>query len=193
MSVGGGLEHAIEAPEWPSPHPAVFPRACCRGYEEDASRTSSMRLQPIECATTNDPAWIIRKRWQSFPHNRGGQGRGFMPDKPGAGTPAMVYSSDTTCLILSSPRPGSHGLRPYLCRRRPILRCVFTGSPFDDWLLYSTSSPVAADFTRAGQPGLSSMGPGMSRHVVQEGVLKYFPASRRYHSVYLSGRHRNSA
>ncbi len=91
---------------------------------------------------------------------------------------ALIYSSDTTVLdsIITT-----HGLswggfdRIFAVTTN---HSVWFHRPvrFDDWVLYSTSSPVAADsrglstghyFDAAGQPIAS---------VVQEGIVKYFPA-----------------
>ena len=89
----------------------------------------------------------------------------------------MLYCSDTTVLdsIITT-----HGLSWGFDR---IFAATVNHSVwfhrqvnFDDWVLYSTSSPVAADsrglgtgyfFDRTGRPVAT---------VVQEGLVKYFPA-----------------
>ncbi|MGH3530652.1 MAG: acyl-CoA thioesterase II, partial [Mycobacterium sp.] len=105
---------------------------------------------------------------------------GAMPDDPALHTATMLYCSDTTVLdsVITT-----HGLSWGFDR---IFAATVNHSvwfhrqvSFDDWVLYSTSSPVAADsrglgtgyfFDRAGRPVAT---------VVQEGVVKYFPSSRR--------------
>ena len=84
-----------------------------------------------------------------------------MPDDPVLHTAAMVYSSDTTVLdsIITT-----HGLSWGYDRifAATVNHSVWFHRPvhFDDWVLYSTSSPVAADsrglgtghfFDRSGQ------------------------------------------
>ena len=103
-----------------------------------------------------------------------------MPDDPALHTATMLYCSDTTVLdsIITT-----HGLSWGFDR---IFAATVNHSvwfhrqvSFDDWVLYSTSSPVATDsrglgtgyfFDRSGRPVAT---------VVQEGVVKYFPGSRR--------------
>ncbi|CPC74115.1 Putative acyl-CoA thioesterase II TesB1 [Mycobacterium tuberculosis] len=48
---------------------------------------------------------------------------------------------------------------------------------FDDWVLYSTSSPVAADSRGLGSGHFFDRSGKLIATVVQEGVLKYFPAT----------------
>ena len=69
-----------------------------------------------------------------------------MPDDPVLHTAALVYSSDTTVLdsIITT-----HGLSWGFDRifAATVNHSVWFHRPvrFDDWVLYSTSSPVAAD------------------------------------------------
>ncbi len=102
--------------------------------------------------------------------------QGVMPDDPVLHAAALVYSSDTTVLdsIITT-----HGLSWGHDRIFAVSanHSVWFHRPvrFDDWVLYSTTSPVAADsrglgtghfFDRSGQPLAT---------VVQEGIIKYFP------------------
>ncbi|WP_120312395.1 acyl-CoA thioesterase II [Mycobacterium mantenii] len=180
MAGGRGLEHGIAPPEVAEPHSQPTIGELLRGYEETVPHFVKA-LQPIEWRYTNDPAWVMRTKGDRLPHNRVWvKALGEVPDDPILHTATMVYSSDTTVLdsVITT-----HGLSWGFDR-------IFAASAnhsiwfhrqvnFNDWVLYSTSSPVAADsrglgtghfFDRSGQPLAT---------VVQEGVLKYFPSSGR--------------
>ncbi|OBJ35091.1 acyl-CoA thioesterase II [Mycobacterium colombiense] len=180
MAGGRGLEHGIEPPAVAEPHTQPTIGELLRGYEETVPHFVNA-LQPIEWRYTNDPAWVMRTKGNRLPHNRVWvKALGEVPDDPVLHTATMVYSSDTTVLdsVITT-----HGLSWGFDR-------IFAASAnhsiwfhrqvnFNDWVLYSTSSPVAADsrglgtghfFDRSGQPLAT---------VVQEGVLKYFPSSGR--------------
>jgi acyl-CoA thioesterase-2 len=180
MAGGRGLEHGIEPPQVAEPHTQPTIGDLLRGYEETVPHFVNA-LQPIEWRYTNDPAWVMRTKGDRLPHNRVWvKALGEVPEDPVLHTATMVYSSDTTVLdsVITT-----HGLSWGFDR-------IFAASAnhsiwfhrqvnFNDWVLYSTSSPVAADsrglgtghfFDRSGQPLAT---------VVQEGVLKYFPSSRR--------------
>jgi acyl-CoA thioesterase-2 len=180
MAGGRGLEHGIEAPEVAEPHTQPTIGELLRGYEQTVPHFVNA-LQPIEWRYTNDPAWVMRTKGDQLPHNRVWmKALGDLPDDPLLHTATMVYSSDTTVLdsVITT-----HGLSWGFDR-------IFAASAnhsigfhrqvnFNDWVLYATSSPVAADsrglgtghfFDRSGQPLAT---------VVQEGVLKYFPSSGR--------------
>jgi acyl-CoA thioesterase-2 len=105
---------------------------------------------------------------------------GVVPDDPVLHTATMVYSSDTTVLdsVITT-----HGLSWGFDR-------IFAASAnhsvwfhrqvnFNDWLLYSTSSPVAADSRGLGTGHFFDGAGQLVTTVVQEGVLKYFPPSGR--------------
>ncbi|WP_142279222.1 acyl-CoA thioesterase II [Mycobacterium arosiense] len=180
MAGGRGLEHGIEAPQVAEPHTQPTIGELLRGYEKTVPHFVNA-LQPIEWRYTNDPAWVMRTKGERLGHNRVWvKALGEIPDDPVLHTATMVYSSDTTVLdsVITT-----HGLSWGFDR-------IFAASAnhsiwfhrqvnFNDWVLYSTSSPVAADsrglgsghfFDRSGLPLAT---------VVQEGVLKYFPSSRR--------------
>jgi acyl-CoA thioesterase-2 len=180
MAGGRGLEHGIDPPQVAEPHTQPSISELLRGYEETVPHFVNA-LQPIEWRYTNDPSWVMRTKGDRLPHNRVWvKALGEVPDDPVLHTATMVYSSDTTVLdsVITT-----HGLSWGFDR-------IFAASAnhsiwfhrqvnFNDWVLYSTSSPVAADsrglgaghfFDRSGQPLAT---------VVQEGVLKYFPTSRR--------------
>jgi acyl-CoA thioesterase-2 len=91
-----------------------------------------------------------------------------------------VYSSDTTVLdsIITT-----HGLSWGYDRifAATTNHSVWWHRPvnFGDWLLYSTSSPVAADSRGLGTGHFFDRSGRLVATVVQEGIVKYFPHSRR--------------
>ena len=180
MAGGRGLEHGIDPPQVAEPHTQPSISELLRGYEETVPHFVNA-LQPIEWRYTNDPSWVMRTKGDRLPHNRVWvKALGEVPDDPVLHTATMVYSSDTTVLdsVITT-----HGLSWGFDRifAASANHSIWFHRPvnFNDWVLYSTSSPVAADsrglgaghfFDRSGQPLAT---------VVQEGVLKYFPSSRR--------------
>ncbi|UJL27329.1 acyl-CoA thioesterase II [Mycolicibacterium vanbaalenii] len=176
LSGGKGLEHGVEPP--PLDDPLTVPPIddLLRGYEQVVPHFANAS-RPIEWRYTNDPAWIMRDKGEKLTHNRVWmKAHGALPDDPVLHTAAMVYSSDTTVLdsIITT-----HGLSWGHDR----IFAVTTNHSvwfhrqvrFDDWVLYSTTSPVAADsrglgtghfFDRSGLPLAT---------VVQEGIVKHFP------------------
>ena len=126
---------------------------------------------------TNDPAWVIKGTGERSNHNRVWMhADGDMPDDPVLHVAALAYSSDTTVLdsIITT-----HGLSWGLDRifAATVNHSMWFHRPFrfDEWVLYSTESPVAAGsrglatgrfFTRDGQ---------LVATVVQEGLVRHFP------------------
>jgi acyl-CoA thioesterase-2 len=49
---------------------------------------------------------------------------------------------------------------------------------FDEWVLYSTSSPVAADSRGLGTGHFFDRSGHLLATVVQEGIVKYFPGAK---------------
>lgn len=180
MSGGRGLEHAVEPPAVPEPHTQPPIGELLRGYEETVPHFVNA-LQPIEWRYTNDPAWVMRDKGERLSHNRVWvKALGQMPADPVLHTAVMVYSSDTTVL---DPVITTHGLSWGYDR-------IFAASAnhsvwfhrqvnFDDWVLYSTSSPVAADSRGLGTGYFFDRSGQVVATVVQEGLLKYFPPARR--------------
>jgi acyl-CoA thioesterase II len=180
MSGGRGLEHAVDPPEVAEPHTLPSIGELLQGYEETVPHFVNA-LQPIEWRYSNDPAWVMRDKGDRLAHNRVWvKARGVMPDDPVLHTATMLYSSDTTVLdsVITT-----HGLSWGFDR-------IFAASTnhsvwfhrqvnFDDWVLYSTSSPVAADSRGLGTGHFFDRSGQLIATVVQEGVLKYFPPSRR--------------
>jgi acyl-CoA thioesterase II len=180
MSGGRGLEHAVDPPEVPAPHTRPAVKELLVGYEDKVPLFVEA-LQPIEWRYTNDPSWVMRRKGQRLDYNRVWvKALGVLPDDPVLHTAAMVYSSDTTVLdsVITT-----HGLSWGFDR-------IFAASTnhsvwfhrqvnFDDWVLYSTSSPVAADSRGLGTGHFFDRSGKLIATVVQEGLLKYFPALSR--------------
>jgi acyl-CoA thioesterase-2 len=176
LSGGAGLEHGVEPPMIDDPEAVPPIDHLLRGYEEIVPLFVNA-LRPIEWRYTNDPAWIMRDKGGKLTHNRVWMtAQGVMPDDQVLHAAALVYSSDTTILdsIITT-----HGLSWGHDRIFAVTtnHTVWFHRPirFDDWVLYSTTSPVAAEsrglgtghfFDRAGQPLAT---------VVQEGIVKHFP------------------
>jgi acyl-CoA thioesterase-2 len=178
MNGGRGLEHGVEAPSVPDP--ATLPKIgeLLRGYEQTVPHFVDA-LRPIEWRYANDPAWVMRDKKERLEHNRVWlKAEGEMPADPVIHAAALLYSSDTTILdsIITT-----HGLSWGFDRifavtmnhsvwfHRPVL--------FDDWVLYSTTSPVAAESRGLGSGHFFDRSGRVVATVVQEGIVKYFPGT----------------
>ncbi|MFZ1176864.1 MAG: acyl-CoA thioesterase II [Mycobacterium sp.] len=180
MSGGRGLEHAVDPPQVGEPHTQPPISELLRGYEKTVPHFVNA-LQPIEWRYTNDPSWVMRDKGEQLDYNRVWvKALGVMPDDPVLHTAAMVYSSDTTVLdsVITT-----HGLSWGFDRifAASANHSVWFHRPvdFNDWMLYSTSSPVAADSRALGTGHFFDRSGQLIATVVQEGVLKYFPPRRR--------------
>lgn len=176
LSAGRGLEHGIPAPEVAPPHGLPKIDELLKGYEETVPLFAGA-LKPIEWRYTNDPAWIMRDKGERLPHNRVWmKTEGPMPDDPVLHNAALVYSSDTTILdsIITT-----HGLSWGWDRifAVSIDHSVWFHRPirFDEWVLYSTTSPVAADSRGLGTGHFFDSAGQLLATVVQEGIVKHFP------------------
>jgi acyl-CoA thioesterase-2 len=178
LSGGRGLEHAVSAPEVPDPTTLPPIDELLRGYEDTVPQFVNA-LRPMEWRYTNDPAWVMRDKGERLTHNRVWlKAHGDMPDDPLLHTAAMVYSSDTTVLdsIITT-----HGLSWGFDR---IFAVTVNHSMwfhrrvrFDDWVLYSTASPVAADARALGTGHFFDREGRLIATVVQEGIVKHFPSN----------------
>lgn len=177
LSGGRSLEHNTAMPD--VPEPATLPpiEELLVGYEEVVPNFVDA-LKPIEWRYANDPAWIMRDKGDQLPHNRVWlKADGILPADPVLHTAAMVYSSDTTVLdsIITT-----HGLSWGWDR---IFAVSINHSvwfhrqvDFSDWVLYSTSSPVAAQSRGLGTGHFFSPSGDVIATVVQEGIVKHFPS-----------------
>lgn len=176
---GKGLEHATPQPQVPDPDGLPRVEESFEGLE-DRLQMFVNAPHPIDMRYTNDPAWILKNTGETLNHNRVWmKADGTLPDDPLIHVAALGYSSDTTVLdsIITT-----HGLSWGFDRivAATVNHSIWFHRPFrfDEWALYATQSPVAA-----GQRGLA-MGHFYSRAgellatVVQEGVIRHFPARR---------------
>jgi len=176
LSGGHGLEHGIAAPAVQPPDGLPRIDDLLVGYEQTVPLFVEA-LRPIEWRYTNDPAWIMRDKGDRLPHNRVWMTtEGAMPDDPVLHDAALVYSSDTTVLdsIITT-----HGLSWGHDRifAVTINHSVWFHRPirFDEWVLYATTSPVAADSRGLGVGHFFDGAGQLLATVVQEGIVKHFP------------------
>ncbi len=179
LAGGRGLEHNISAPEVPEPEGLPKIDELLIGYEETVP-LFVQASRPIEWRYTNDPAWIMRDKGAQLDHNRVWMTtEGAMPDDPVLHCAAMVYSSDTTILdsIITT-----HGLSWGHDRIFAVTidHSVWFHRPvrFDEWVLYSTTSPVASDSTGLGTGHFFNRDGQIVATVVQEGIVKHFPSRK---------------
>jgi acyl-CoA thioesterase II len=176
MDGGPGLEHDVQAPEVPDPASLPNIDVLLEGYEKVVPHFVEA-LRPIEWRYANDPAWVMRDKNERLAHNRVWlKADGEMPADPVIHVAALLYSSDTTILdsIITT-----HGLSWGFDRifavtmnhsvwfHRPVL--------FDNWVLYSTTSPVAAESRGLGSGHFFNRSGHVVATVVQEGIVKHFP------------------
>ena len=178
MAGGRGLEHGVQAPDVADPLTVPRIEDLLVGYEETVPLFVAA-LKPIEWRYTNDPAWVMRDKGDRLAHNRVWlTTKGAMPEDPVIHAAALVYASDTTVLdsIITT-----HGLSWGHDRifAASMNHTVWFHRPvrFDEWVLYSTSSPVAAESRGLGTGHFFDRGGQILATVVQEGVVKYFPGS----------------
>jgi acyl-CoA thioesterase-2 len=176
LAGGRSLEHGVEPPPVPGPESLPPVDDLLAGYEDVVPQFVNA-LRPIDWRYTNDPTWVMRKKGEKLTDNRVWmKALGEMPADPGLHAAALVYSSDTTVLdsIITT-----HGLSWGYDRIFAVTtnHSVWFHRPvhFDDWLLYSTTSPVAADSRGLGTGHFFNRSGELVATVVQEGIVKYFP------------------
>lgn len=180
LSGGQGLEHGVEPPVLTDPESLLPVDDLLQGYEDVVPHFVEA-MRPIDWRYTNDPTWVMRDKGERLPHNRVWMRTvARMPDDPVMHAAAMVYSSDTTVLdsIITT-----HGLSWGYDRIFAVTtnHSVWFHRPvrFDEWVLYSTSSPVAADSRGLGTGHFFDRSGQLLATVVQEGIVKYFPGKAR--------------
>ncbi|MGK2880160.1 MAG: acyl-CoA thioesterase II [Mycobacterium sp.] len=176
MAGGRSLEHGVTAPDVADPETLPPIDELLRGYEDTVPHFVEA-LRPIEWRYTNDPAWVMRHKGERLDYNRVWlKADGEMPCDPILHAAAMVYSSDTTVLdsIITT-----HGLSWGYDR---IFAATVNHSvwfhrqvSFDDWVLYSTTSPVLADSRGLGTGHFFDRAGQVIATVTTEGLIKYFP------------------
>ncbi|MGV0634760.1 acyl-CoA thioesterase II [Mycolicibacillus trivialis] len=180
LAGGEGLEHGIAPPDVPGPDALPTITELLQGYEKTVPLFVDA-LQPIEWRYTNDPSWVMRDKGERLTYNRVWvKAGGTLPDDPVLHAAAMVYSSDTTVLdsIITT-----HGLSWGFDRifAASANHSIWFHRPVDfgDWLLYSTTSPVATDLRGLGTGHFFDRAGQLVATVVQEGVVRYFPSRTR--------------
>jgi acyl-CoA thioesterase II len=176
LAGGSGLEHNVEPPDVPDPENVPTLTEQLRGYEDRVPLFVNA-LQPIEWRYTNEPSWVMRDNGNELDYNRVWvKADGELPSDPVLHTATMLYSSDTTVLdsIITT-----HGLSWGYDR---IFAATVNHSVwfhrqvnFNEWLLYSTSSPVASESRGLGTGYFFDRSRRPVASVVQEGLVKYFP------------------
>jgi acyl-CoA thioesterase-2 len=176
LAGGRSLEHSVEAPQVPDPVTLPTIDELLEGYEEIVPLFVGA-LKPIEWRYTNDPSWVMKDKGESLEHNRVWlKAMGSMPDDPVLHAAALVYSSDTTVLDSIITRHGlSWGhdrifavtMNHTVWFHRPI--------KFDEWVLYSTTSPVAADSRGLASGHFFDQSGQVLATTTQEGIVKHFP------------------
>jgi acyl-CoA thioesterase II len=176
LAGGDGLEHHVAPPDVADPDAVPTLKEQLRGYEETVPHFVNA-LQPIEWRYTNDPSWVMRDKGDRLDFNRVWvRADGVLPNDPVLHTATMLYCSDTTVLdsIITT-----HGLSWGFDR---IFAATVNHSvwfhrqvDFNDWVLYSTSSPVATDSRGLGTGHFFDRSRRPVATVVQEGLVKYFP------------------
>ncbi|MHA7652294.1 acyl-CoA thioesterase domain-containing protein [Mycobacterium sp. ML4] len=180
MSGGRGLEHGVNPPQVAAPETVPAIGELLRGYEQTVPHFVNA-LQPVHWRYTNDPAWIMRDKGETLAYNRVWlKARGALPDDPVLHTATMLYSSDTTVLDSVITTHGlSWGYDRIFAASANHSVWFHRQVSFNDWVLYSTSSPVAADSRGLGTGHFFDRSGQVIATVVQEGVLKYFPPRSR--------------
>jgi len=180
LAGGQGLEHNVEPPVLTDPESLLSVDDLLQGYEDVVPHFVEA-MRPIDWRYTNDPTWVMRDKGERLEHNRVWMRTVTrMPDDPVLHTAAMIYSSDTTVLdsIITT-----HGLSWGYDRIFAVTtnHSVWFHRPvrFDEWVLYSTSSPVAADSRGLGTGHFFGRSGEVLATVVQEGIVKYFPGKAR--------------
>jgi acyl-CoA thioesterase II len=176
LSAGRGLEHGVAPPAVAEPLSVPPIDELLRGYEDTVPQFVKA-LRPIEWRYTNDPAWVMRDKRQRLTYNRVWmKADGVMPDDPLLHTAAMVYSSDTTVLDSIITTHGlSWGYDRIFAVTANHTIWFHRQVRFDDWVLYSSSSPVASDSRGLGTGHFFDRDGQVTATVVQEGIVKHFP------------------
>ncbi|QKT11845.1 acyl-CoA thioesterase II [Rhodococcus sp. W8901] len=176
---GKGLEHSVDIPDVAGPESLPSIGEHLVGYE-DRLRMFVDALKPMEMRYANDPTWVLKGTGERLNHNRVWmRADGELPDESWAHTAALAYSSDTTVLdsILTT-----HGLSWGLDRivAATVNHSIWFHRPFrfDQWALYATESPVAAGSRGLATGRFFASDGQLIATVVQEGVIRHFPARR---------------
>ncbi|QBJ98484.1 acyl-CoA thioesterase II [Rhodococcus sp. ABRD24] len=176
---GQGLEHSVDIPDVAGPEALPSIGDHLIGYE-DRLQMFVDALKPMEMRYANDPTWVLKGTGERLNHNRVWiRADGELPGDPRLHAAALAYSSDTTVLdsILTT-----HGLSWGLDRivAATVNHSIWFHRPFrfDEWTLYATESPVASGSRGLATGRFFSQDGQLLATVVQEGVIRHFPARR---------------
>ena len=176
---GRGLEHGVEAPEVPDPLSLPKIDDLLRGYEETVPQFVEA-LRADRMAVHERPGLgDARQGRKARPQPGVAEGRRARCRTTRCCTPPpWCTASDTTVLdsIITT-----HGLSWGYDRifAATVNHSVWFHRPirFDEWVLYSTTSPVAADSRGLGTGHFFDQSGQIVATVVQEGIIKYFPGA----------------
>jgi acyl-CoA thioesterase II len=134
-------------------------------------------LRPIEVRYANDPTWVMRDKGDRLTSNRVWlRAGGAMPNDPLLHTAVMVYSSDAAPLdSIIIPHGLSWGYDHVFAASVNHSIWFHRQVRFDDWVLYSTSSPAAADSRGLGIGNFFNRDGQLIATVVQEGIVIHLP------------------
>jgi acyl-CoA thioesterase-2 len=179
LSGGRGLEHNVDPPKVAEAHTLPPIGELLRGYEDIFDPQVLNALQPFDVRYANDPSWVMRGKGERLPYNRVWvKAGGVMPDDPVLHTAVMVDSSDATVLDLIFTTHGlSWGYDRIFAASVNHSMWFHRQVDFDDWVLYSTASPVATDSRGLGAGHFFDRTGHLIATVAQEGIVKYFPAT----------------
>ncbi|MGL4305526.1 MAG: acyl-CoA thioesterase [Mycobacteriaceae bacterium] len=172
----GGLEHGAQVPV--VPHPESLPPLGehFTGYEKQLAVLVNA-LRPIDIRFANEPMWVQKDSGNHLDYNRVWmKADGELPEDQILHLAAMGYASDTTVLdsIFTT-----HGLSWGIDRlvAATVNHSMWFHKPirFDEWVLYETESPVAAESRGLATGRFFSKEGELLATVVQEGFIRYFP------------------
>lgn len=171
-----GLEHALEIPDVPHPEELVELDEHFKGYEHHVPQFIAA-LHPFDIRFTNDPTWKVKDAGETLTHNRVWmKAHGRIPDDPLMHVGAMAYASDTTVLDSIITTHGlSWGMDRLFAATVNHSMWFHRDFRFDEWMLYSTHSPVAAGSRGIGSGRFFKQDGTLATSVVQEALIKYFP------------------
>lgn len=173
-----GLTHGVGDEHLALSHPDELPTIDehLSGYEDRLPQFVDA-LRPIDYRYANPPAWKARESGHRLEHNRVWmRADGGLPDDPAVHAAVLAYASDTTVLdsILTT-----HGLSWGIDRivAATLNHSMWFHRPprFDQWMLYATTSPAAADSRGVATGRFLDTDGNVVATVVQEGVVRHFP------------------
>lgn len=170
-----GLEHGRALPQVPPPEGLPVFDEALRGYE-DPLAVFSGALHPIDLRYAHDPPWVQKGTGEARTENHVWmRPAGEFPDDPHLHAALLAYASDMTVLDTILTRHGlSWGIDRVLAATLNHSLWFHRPARFDRWLLYASTSPVAAGSRGTGTGTFFAPDGTTQASVVQEGVVRYF-------------------